>query len=454
MRTKVLLPFLLLLGSGLCVPTAFGVPLTTGTGPGGFILTGPASDLTMWLRGDQGITKDGLDQVSQWDDKSGRNNHVKQTTVLNQPLQNVTLNGVPVVRFDGGGQGANADFLITDGGVSAQTIIMVNSPTGTSTSSNPVLGNTTSYTSIRRNSTDWFFPGNSDDFSNPAGSTFRVDGATGTTSTVGVAQQFATVRSSAFSFAQVQLARHNSGGSTLPERSFQGDIGEVVMINRALNNTERVIIENSLSAKYNLPLNTGSGALDLYAGDDPLPGNYDSDVVGIGNDGTNSVTNAGQSGFGIQVTDGSLGSNEWVFAGHKTPVNSIVTLETTSLNIFGERWDRVWYVDKTATDGVNATLGFDFEDAGLSTPLPGTSFHLLYSADNNFTDGWEILGDTLTQSGGTVTFDLLNANLLDGYYTLGINIAFVPEPGSLLLMLGVLGCGVLRRRKARSQQHA
>ena len=428
------------------VQMALAVPYTGGTGPGGFILTGPASDLTMWLRGDQGITKDGLDQVSQWNDQSGRNNHVKQVTTLNQPLQNGTLNSVPVVRFDGGSQGANADFLITDGGLSAQTILIVNRATGTPSQPNPILGNTTNYLSIRRSASSWDFPGNSDDFTFPTG-TFRVNGATSTISTVNVAQQFAAERSSAFGFTRVQLARHNSGVPTLPERSFQGDIGEVVMINRALNNVERIIVENSLSAKYDLPLSTGGGALDLYAGDDPLQGNYDSDVVGIGNNATNSVTNAGQSGFGIQVTEGSLGANEWVLAGHETPVNSIVTLDNASPDLVGSRWDRVWYVDKTETDGINATFGFDFEDAGLSAPLPGSSFQLLYSVDSNFTDGWQILGETFTQSNGTVTFNLLNASLLDGYYTLGLNIAYVPEPNSLLLMLGVLGCGMLRRRR-------
>ena len=49
-------------------------------------ISGPKdlSGLVIWLRADTGITKDGADKVSQWDDISGSANHATQGTAGNQ----------------------------------------------------------------------------------------------------------------------------------------------------------------------------------------------------------------------------------------------------------------------------------------------------------------------------------------------------------------------------------
>jgi len=58
--------------------------------------------LRFWVSADAGVTTDGADLVSAWDDQSGQANHALQATGTNQPkwYDNI-LNGKPIIRFDG-----------------------------------------------------------------------------------------------------------------------------------------------------------------------------------------------------------------------------------------------------------------------------------------------------------------------------------------------------------------
>lgn len=61
-----------------------------------------ASDLSLWLRADAGITSDATGRVSTWTDQSGANHHASQSTGNKRPqLVSEGLNGRPIVRFDG-----------------------------------------------------------------------------------------------------------------------------------------------------------------------------------------------------------------------------------------------------------------------------------------------------------------------------------------------------------------
>ena len=58
------------------------------------------------------------------------------------------------------------------------------------------------------------------------------------------------------------------------------------------------------------------------------------------------------------------------------------------------------------------------------------------------------LGLTPTVAGSQVSFNVLNANLNDGYYTLGEII--VPEPSTILLLL--CGAGLVWRSQRRARR--
>lgn len=429
----------------------FSAPYTGGTGPGGFELANGSSSLQLWLRGDVGITTSG-GLVTNWNDQSGYGRNFTQANVANQPTTNVR-NGNTVVDM-AAAQNYVERAAFASGFTSAQLIIASRSDFD---GGGPQFGAPHNIGNVNNNHFPWtdgviydtFGTNSRHTTGNPTAplnqwNIYNVMATTPTwTSRINGTQHFTTNTNNTTGGFNATGGGNMEVGRQQATYPWTGEIGDFVLYNAALSSAQTAITENHYSAKYNVGIDV---AVDHYSGDTGI--DYDRAVFGVGDDGTSEVNNAGMEGFGIQVSDGSLGSNEWVFAGHNVATNSLVNLEDNNdPNTVGQRWDRVWYVDKTATDGVNATLGFDFEDSGLTAPLPGTSFHLLYSSDNNFADGWQILDETFSQTNGTVTFDLLNGSLLNGYYTLGINIGYVPEPNSMLLMLGVLGCGMLRRRK-------
>lgn len=62
----------------------------------------PLNGLTLWLKADEGVTKDGSGFVSAWADQSGNTNHASQTVSANRPQwMDQILNDKPVLRFDG-----------------------------------------------------------------------------------------------------------------------------------------------------------------------------------------------------------------------------------------------------------------------------------------------------------------------------------------------------------------
>jgi len=231
---------------------------------------------------------------------------------------------------------------------------------------------------------------------------------------------------------------------------LQGDIAEIITFNTNLGAAQRSIVENYLSAKYDVSLTTGN----RYTGDDAIKGNYDRDVFGVGSLGGSDVQiNSGVAGFGIEVVAGGsaeqLNSGEFVLAGHKVVTNSVLTAQNIDGKT-GDRWERVWYVDNNG-GAADATLGFNFDEAGLTGLFDaGTTYSLIYSSDVTLAS-WDILPYTASlQPGDVITFNLPAGMLESGYYTLAFNFLPVPEPSSL----GLLACGtllVLRRRRRSSK---
>jgi hypothetical protein len=89
--------------------------------------------------------------------------------------------------------------------------------------------------------------------------------------------------------------------------SWNGDIAEVIAYNQAVNSAQRIIVNNYLSAKYNLPLS----ANNVYTMDDPGSGNYDHEVAGIGRVDANNIHNDAQGSGIVRILNPSdLGNNE------------------------------------------------------------------------------------------------------------------------------------------------
>lgn len=82
------------------------------------------ANLELWLKADHGITKDGSDLVSDWNDLSGNNNHASQSGADRPLFVTSAIGGQPALRFDG-----SSDYMETVGsavnGTDARTIFIV-----------------------------------------------------------------------------------------------------------------------------------------------------------------------------------------------------------------------------------------------------------------------------------------------------------------------------------------
>jgi hypothetical protein len=212
------------------------------------------------------------------------------------------------------------------------------------------------------------------------------------------------------------------------------DVGEVVIYNKVINEAERIVVQNHLSAKYGV----GIAGQDRYAGDDPGNGDYDSDVIGIGRvNASNQLTAAGNAGLGIEATGGSLGDGAFVMAGHKVAINSITN--TGAFNVS----NRTFFIDSTGN--VDVDLVFDYSDLGLEPPGAGSTIHLLSDPLGGPVGFTSIATGVLV--GDQVTFSL--SNIGDGLFTVAQE---VPEPSTIAIwpLLAAVGIGLViaKRRGA------
>ena len=112
--------------------------------------------LKLWLSSDLGITKDGFDKVSNWADQSINGNDATQATASKKPLWvNNTLNGKPVIRFDGSDDFMSLTSLIS----TARTIFLVIKHATGNQAYVPTLGGSSTYDFIGGATTEFYLNG-------------------------------------------------------------------------------------------------------------------------------------------------------------------------------------------------------------------------------------------------------------------------------------------------------
>ena len=215
---------------------------------------------------------------------------------------------------------------------------------------------------------------------------------------------------------------------------LDGHITEALVFDRTLNLTEKVLVNNYLSSKYDL-----ATAGDQYLGDTIANGDYDQDVFGVGRtSGSDAVLSGGNAG--LNINNAVLDDNEFLLAGHGQEINNLIPVGEN------QRWERVFYLDSNGSS-IDADLEFDFSDGDLTFPMLSADdkFVLQFADDSSLQ--WQNLDAIPTLLGDAVTFQL--TDISTGYYTLAI-VAPIPEPNSLLLLSGGLMLLLSNtRRKAR-----
>ena len=396
-------------------------------GPGGVGSTNGTSSLKLWLRADSGVTTSGSN-VTAWADLSGNSNNASQGTTADQPtFVSNSINGQPAIQFTDDIL-SGTDILVSD---NAATGFAMVKPSSLSTGFNIVWSKWAAgtpnkykfhfalhnakvslYTSPDGTSTSAETVGGSTmTAGNPYVVGFDVNTTTGNQRVFLNGVSAVATTSGITSLASVNQVYAVGGklGSTTSSNRFAGDIAEVIVYNTTLNIAQRTLVANYLGAKYGIALATG----DRYAGDDASKGDYDLDVAGIGEEADGNHTTGNSAGLIITENNSSLGTGEYLIAGHKDATNGVTTADLPSG--VSARWQRVWYIDKTGA--VDAKLTFDFGDAGIDILPSGSSYVVLYSPSDPYS--FTAKGAVPTVSGDQVSFNLTNGNLLDGYYTLG-----------------------------------
>ena len=435
-------------------------------GPAG---VGTSSNNVLWLKADAGTSSTTNNtRISGWNDQSGNNINVTQTIAVQQPsFSTNVLNGMPAIQFD--------NIKTTNDKMSAVDNALLDNTSGYTffTISKPMVyeagGNDARVILSKRNNVDteesfMLFHYTSNFFYvdlqttnnrlNTSPTSFSLtsnclidvvyDGSLTSTSRSKVYSSGALIKTA--TETSTLIPDNNSpliiGSTDIGDiRPFGGYIGEIIVYREALNKASRIIVDNYLSAKYNIALSVN----DKYNGDNSGNGDYDRNVAGVGQDtiqpgsivGSNPTFSASATlGLGINTLSG-LNTGDYVLAGHATATNSVNLIDISGISGTNPaRWERIWYIDVTNTGAViQADIEFDLAAAGMSgiTPVTASNYKLLYRSGTS--GAWSEVATASSISGSRIIFSSynFNNNADDGYYTIGTkNYLVSPLPIELI----------------------
>jgi hypothetical protein len=396
-------------------------PLATlNDGPGGVGRSDGLSKLKLWLKADVGVSGS---SVSEWTDQSGSGNNAAQASSGSQPLlQTDVLNGKPVIRFDG-----TNDYLQTAVIPSFNTDVFTWFMVLQSTSTTQIYmrsryeTNAIQWGSYTQNS---LFQSHARDIAgafkgsqNAWNPSFNIISAIWNSGD-SVTQYLNGVDSVTAMGADVvpgghEFTRIGANSSGTPDGFMDGDMAEIIVFTTDLNTTQRILIENHLSAKYGIALTTNV----KYSGHDPA---YTMSVAGIGREGAGDMhTEAHSDGLILRDVNALSQDGEYIVTGHSSSSNSLVTQDLPEGIV--ERWQRVWYLARPNSDNVGGLLlVFDYVQGGQAGPpdLGASEYRLLYRSGTSG-DFAVVSTAGIAVSENQVGFDLSESDLLDGYYTIG-----------------------------------
>ncbi|MGB3590033.1 MAG: hypothetical protein WBA23_26035, partial [Tunicatimonas sp.] len=429
-----------------CLLANFNTVLSQ-TGPGGVGNVNSNSILRTWLDASALDAANG-DAVVSWTDRSGNTGDATHATAGRQPLFTTgALNGLPVLRFDGSDDRLDLPAALNTNanGILQRdyTVIAVAARRTTTSDDGWVLygsagANTNNlYLGWRGNTNSKFrfsqFGGGNNevevepgDYVNNGVNQFAI--FTGTLEQTASPARNLYENSSLIGTATGNTPLASWAGAALG-RGFNStdyssvDIAEIIFYRRALAGAQRIILENYLSAKYDLPI-----ANDHYSGDLVANGNFDYDVIGVGQE--DDVQNIQAQGDALRLIADvtALDNGDYLLAGHHNTPHGTATTDLPAT--VQERWARSWYVDKTGA--LDATLRFD-----LYKVHPGRIFSTI---KNNYVllrkngSVYEVVpvaeADKDVNNESQVSFRVSDAQLIDGEYTVGtLNATTTPLAG-------------------------
>lgn len=411
----------------MCLLAFFTLELNAQDGPGGVGLNDGSSSLEMWLKADAGIknslgadASDG-ENVATWEDQSGNGRDATQSNDARRPTFSsvgVDMNGLPSLSFiaDYTNQ---LDFSLASipAGWSVYTIFRASE---LEFQQGFFLGDNSSQEKFGL----WDRTGNSDlryfirPFPSPgfpAGSfDDNVLHETRTDATIFYLERVngsdtyqlavdGTVNSLPLLTAttgDLNLAR--IGGNASASQNWDGDIAEVIIFSDQLNEAQRIILDNYLSAKYEISIANDQYAFDLSHG---------IDVAGIGASGGSTHTNAFSNNILSLSNPSALADGDFILFGHDgADASTWTTTEQMNGDTNLERLAREWRFDVTNTPG---TVTVSIASTDLPAFNANFDFYTLWvDDDGDFTNG--AVQYPLTQNGAL--FEATGITVTDGMF--------------------------------------
>ena len=424
MKTKSL--FFLIISSFLILGSFSN--LYSQTGPGG---VGSTATNGLWLRADD-ISQADNSGVSAWVGASNYSHVASPGDSNDTPLffNTSALNNMPIVRFDGIANQLvipDADILDDTQGISYYTVLRPNNLNG---AARGVLGKRITSGDLIDYSYTWFFwNGNNlvldvETQNNRFGtSSVFVNNTNYILSWDFDGTKALAERSRIRNGSEVDVASNETstaignsnkdlviGALNYNYGTYLGaDYAEIIQFSYALNNTEHIIVQNYLSAKYDIAITTNN----LYTQDDNANGDFDFNVAGIGQE-TSSDNHIDSKGSGIIRinTPSALSDGDYLFWGEETNHSSTYTFSTSTDYV--ERIDSKWRVSKTDNLGVDlGTVSVSVKESDLDLTNKQDCASLKLVVSDSYTFATKTSYD-FTLSAGIYT--VTGINFTDGDY--------------------------------------
>ena len=431
------------------------------TGPGGVGRTDGTGALVLWMKADNITGLNDNDPVETWLDASGYGNDASQSSPNERPVYKSSgRNGVPTVEFGGPDSGTfdgTADVM--SGSITPSTDNVATYFAAGNNDAVTDAGSGTGGSGGRRalaafegtsDNDGWLFVSKSDvrffdgssilSGGNISEGEFvlfdvkhsgsDVDGQLNGNGISGISSSSAEPSGSISTYL---LGDDVTGGDNL-----DGNLGDVIFFDAVLNTTQRTIVQNYLSAKYDVTL-TGT---DVYAGDTNGNGDYDLGVFGVGQESTSDFHPAAETdGLRFEVQSGDLTDGDYLLAGYSEPDNQVNSSDIGGVSGLEARMERDWFWDANGgSPAVDVT--FDLSKAGFPSVLnpDASGYVLLYRSGQ--TGNWtEVSSSTTVDNVDQITFAGVNAGTNgNGYYTLGTTDASSsPISGTAITIVGTAG---------------
>jgi hypothetical protein len=401
-------------------------------GPGG---VGKSTNLKIWVKAEDIPGSSNGDKISSWADKSGNSNNLAQSDATYQPLfyDNI-VNGFQIARFSADNarlvKTSFADFPTSE--ITSYYVGYTTTSNSDASISYATSGSNNEYLLFGSNNVQVFRANERKSTGIDARNAWSIVGASWRNSDDNVLaylngqQKYDNTLPSDNDITQngclaIGGEQDAVNGGYDANQDYEGDIAEVFIYNVILNSAQINIVNNYLSAKYNIAM----AANDKYAGDDSGKDNYDFEVIGIGTESDGIHDEAHGSG-GLWIEQASnFGNGDYLLIGHNHITPQIYTPDDdagmTAVSI-EKRWARDWYFDITdAGSAITVDLTFDFTEAEMnSSSSPAgttTNYKLLYRSGTS--GDWKIVSSASSKTASQVLFTGQALADGDGYYTLG-----------------------------------